>query len=122
MTRDGSQSAKQVLQPMGAGQGALPESDGLASDLRAFGPIGILAIFVILFTGNVRVGNMVVLPIGAILVLVWAWRSHTPWRAIGYVRPKHWFGTVAGGILFGSAFKIIMKALVMPLLGADPIN
>jgi membrane protease YdiL (CAAX protease family) len=31
-------------------------------------------------------------------------------------------GSVIVGIVFGSAFKILMKAIVMPLLGADPIN
>ena len=56
------------------------------------------------------------------LVLLWAWRSHTPWREIGYVRPKSWIGDAAIGIVFGCAFKLLMKAIVMPLLGADPIN
>ncbi len=55
-------------------------------------------------------------------MLVWAWRSHTPWREIGYVRPRSWVATVATGIAFGIAFKLLMKAVVMPLLGADPIN
>jgi membrane protease YdiL (CAAX protease family) len=48
--------------------------------------------------------------------------SETPWREIGYVRPKTWVATIAIGIVFGVAFKLLMKALVMPLLGADPIN
>ena len=61
-------------------------------------------------------------PLSAMLVLVWAWRSHTPWREIGYVRPKSWLGTLAVGILFGCAFKLLMKAIVMPLLGAPAIN
>jgi membrane protease YdiL (CAAX protease family) len=56
------------------------------------------------------------------LVLMWAWRSHTPWREIGYVRPRSWIGSLAVGIAFGIAFKLLMKAVVMPLLGADPIN
>ena len=46
----------------------------------------------------------------------------TPWREIGYVRPKSWVGTLAVGIFFGVGFKVLMKAIVMPLLGADPIN
>ena len=29
---------------------------------------------------------------------------------------------MAGGVVFGIAFKFLMKAIVMPLLGADPIN
>ena len=61
-------------------------------------------------------------PIGALLVLVWVRLSRTPWREIGYVRPKSWTGTVPAGLAFGIAFKFLMKAIVMPLLGADPIN
>jgi uncharacterized protein len=90
--------------------------DQVAARLRGFGPLGILAILVIL------AGNFVFAPLSAILVLVWARRSHTPWREIGYVRPVSWTGSVAIGIAFGIAFKFLMKAVVMPLLGADPIN
>jgi membrane protease YdiL (CAAX protease family) len=61
-------------------------------------------------------------PLGAILVLAWARRSHTPWREIGYVRPKSWIGTLAVGVALGIAFKFLMKMIVMPLLGAPPIN
>ena len=122
MTRDASQLPEEVLQPPADGQGALPSDDRLAADLRGLGPLGIVAILLIVVSGNVIVGNMVVVPIGAFLVLVWAWRSRTPWREIGYVRPKSWIGTLAAGLAFGSAFKILMKMIVMPLLGADPIN
>ena len=38
------------------------------------------------------------------------------------MRPEGWIGTLAIGIAFGSAFKLLMKMIVMPLLGADPIN
>jgi CAAX protease family protein len=97
---------------------AEPSSDDpFATDLRGFGPLGILALLVILFAGSYGV-----VPLGAILVLLWVWRSRTPWREIGYVRPRSWVRTVAGGIVFGIAFKFLMKAVVMPLLGADPIN
>jgi len=65
---------------------------------------------------------MVAIPIGAILVLLWVRLSHTPWRDIGYKKPKNWFLTIAGGIVFGIAFKFIMKAIVMPMFGADPVN
>jgi membrane protease YdiL (CAAX protease family) len=57
-----------------------------------------------------------------ILVVVWASRSHTPWREIGYVRPRSWARTALGGILFGIALKLLMKSVVMPLLGAPPTN
>jgi len=67
-------------------------------------------------------GNLVLAPLGAVLALVWTQRSGTPWREIGYVRPKSWMVGLAVGLVFGSAFKLLMKAIVMPLLGADPIN
>ena len=91
-----------------------PPDDRFAADLRGFGPLGILAILVILAGGTPAVS--------AVLVLVWARLSRTPWREIGYVRPKSWIGSLAVGLAFGIAFKVLMKAVVMPLLGADPIN
>ena len=90
--------------------------DPVAAGLRGFGPLGILAILIIL------AGNAVVVPLSAVLILVWAWLSRTPWREIGYVRPRSWIGTLAAGLVFGAAFKLLMKAIVMPLLGAPPIN
>src|SRR5213592_46576 len=101
---------------------ALSSDDPLAAELRGFGPLGLLAIIAILFTGNVIVGPMVVLPVGAVLVLLWMRWSHTPWRDIGYVRPKSWIRTLAVGVAFGIAFKLLMKAVVMPLFGADSGN
>lgn len=83
---------------------------------RGFGPLGILAILIIL------AGNIVLAPLGAILVLVWVKMSGTPWREIGYVRPRSWVKTVLIGTVFGVALKFALKALVMPLLGAPPIN
>jgi CAAX protease family protein len=97
-------------------QGAAPTDDDLAAQLRGFGPLGLIAILVILFA------DVIVKPLGAVLVLVWAWRSNTPWREIGYVRPESWIGGLIIGLLFGVAFKLLMKAIVMPVLGAEPIN
>jgi uncharacterized protein len=97
-------------------QAVLPADDRFAADLRGFGPVGILAALAIL------AGNLVAMPLSAVLVLAWAWRSHTPWREIGYVRPKSWISSLAVGIAFGIALKFLMKAIVMPLLGAEPIN
>jgi membrane protease YdiL (CAAX protease family) len=116
MTSDGSKLPKEVLKLSGEARVAPPSDDRVADGLRGFGPLGILAILVIL------AGNFLFAPLSAILVLVWVWRSHTPWREIGYVRPKSWTRTVAVGIAFGIAFKFLMKSIVMPLLGADPIN
>src|SRR2546422_4004358 len=68
---------------------ALPSDDPLAARLRGFGPLGLAAILA------VALANAVVKPLGAILALLWAWRSHTPWREIGYVRPKSWIVSLA---------------------------
>ena len=96
--------------------------DDLAAQLRGFGLAGIVAIALIMFTGNIVFANMVAIPVGAALVLIWARLSHTPLREIGYATPRNWVLTILIGILFGVAFKFLMKAIVMPLLGADPIN
>ncbi len=114
MTSDASKLPEQVL-PVEA-RDVQATGDRLAAALRGFRPLGILAILVIL------AGNLVVIPLSAVLVLAWARLSRTPWREIGYVRPKSWIGGLAVGIAFGSAFKFLMKMIVMPLLGADPIN
>jgi membrane protease YdiL (CAAX protease family) len=87
-----------------------------AAELRGFGPLGIIAILVIL------AGNLLLPPLGAVLVLIWVWLSHTPWHEIGYVRPKSSIRDAAVGVVFGITFKFLMKAVVMPLLGADPVN
>jgi membrane protease YdiL (CAAX protease family) len=87
-----------------------------AAQLRGFGPLGILSILLILG------GNFLFSPLSAILVLAWVSLSHTPWREIGYVRPQSWTRTLVIGIVFGVAFKFLMKAIVMPLLGGPPIN
>src|SRR6266568_1744493 len=97
---------------------SIPESPDnvFAARLRGFGPLGLLAIVLIFL------GNGLFLPGSALLVLLWVHLSQTPWREIGFVRPKSWLRVVALGILFGVTFKFLMKSVVMPLLGADPIN
>ncbi len=94
----------------------ISSEDRFAARLRGFGSFGILAILIILG------GNFVMAPLSAILVLIWVKISNTPWREIGYVRPRSWTKTIAIGIVFGVALKFVMKALVMPLLGAPPVN
>ncbi len=96
---------------------AAPSADRVAARLRGFGPLGIVALLVILLVGNYPVA-----PASAILVLVWVRWSRTPWREIGYVWPKSWTRDLATGIVLGVAFKVLMKAIVMPLVGAPPIN
>ena len=95
---------------------ATAAEDRIAARLRGFGPLGILAILIIL------AGNFLITPLSAILALIWARISRTPWREIGYVRPRSWVRTILVGIVFGVALKFTMKAIVMPLFGAPPIN
>jgi membrane protease YdiL (CAAX protease family) len=90
-----------------------PQPEGrLAASLRGFGPLGILAGLVILLGGD----------IGALLALAWARATRTPWRDLGLARPRNWFRTLAVGMVSGCALKFLMKAIVMPLLGAAPVN
>lgn len=94
----------------------LPAVRDMRTALHGFGPAGLLALVVILAAGALS-------PlIGAIAVIAWVVASRTPWRAIGYVRPRSWLLTLAGGIALGIAFKLMMKTLVMPMLGAPPVN
>ena len=84
--------------------------------LRGFGPLGLAAILVIL------TGNFLFAPLSAVLVLLWAYASQTPWHELGFVRPKSWTRSIVIGALFGAVFKLVMKAIVMPLLGAPAVN
>jgi len=115
MGTDASNLPEHVSAARSEARNAPPPDDPVAASLRGFGPLGLLAIFLIVLTSVFK-------PLSAILVLVWAWRSHTPWREIGYVRPKSWLGSLAVGIVFGCALKLLMKVIVMPLLGAPAIN
>lgn len=90
--------------------------DSFAASLRGFGPIGLLAVLVILS------GNLIQAPLSAFLVLAWAYRSHTPWREIGYVQPDHWLRDALLGIAGGLALRLLVQVIVMPLLGHHPIN
>lgn len=121
MASESPQLPEHGVKSSNAAQTPVPADDRIAAALRGFGPAGIAAMLVILLSGNVFAGN-IVLPVGAVLVLVWVHWSRTPWREIGYVRPVRWLGSLVIGLAFGIAFKLLMKAVVMPLLGADPVN
>jgi membrane protease YdiL (CAAX protease family) len=97
-----------------------PEST-FATALRGFGPVGLAALVAIVFSGNLVLGNFVV-PLSAALTMVWVVFSRTPWAELGFVAPESWAGTIGVGVALGVGLKFLMKALVMPLLGADPIN
>jgi hypothetical protein len=110
------QQPQQPVDPQAVEPAAGPPDDRFAAKLRGFGPVGILAMLVITALGPVLE------PLGGILALAWAHRSRTSWSAIGFVRPRSWVRTVVIATVLGGAFKILMKTIVMPLLGANPIN
>jgi len=91
----------------------LPQ-DQFAAELRGFGALGVLAMLI--------AAGQIVAPLSAVPVLVWTRLSRTPWREIGYCAAKSLIGSLVIGIAFGITFKFLMKAIVMPLLGANPIN
>ena len=90
--------------------------DHLAASLRGFGPVGLLAILVILS------GNLLFVPLSALLVVGWVHISRTPWREIGYVQPGHWWRDALLGIAGGMALRLLMQVLVMPLAGHHSTN
>jgi len=90
------------------------EDHSISRALRGFGPPGIVVLLVILLIGPPW--------FRAILVLIWARLSNTSWHDLGFVRPKSWILTIGPGVLFGTILKFFLKAVVMPLIGADPIN
>ena len=93
-----------------------PVNSTLARALRGFGVVGVLSVLII------GAGAAVAMPLGALLIMLWVWLSGTTWSAIGYVKPKSWVGTVVVGTFLGIAFKLLMKAVVMPLFVVDPVN
>ena len=94
----------------------MSDEDKVAARLRGFGPLGILSILIVV------AGNFLFAPLSAILALIWAWLSRTPWRDLGFIRPRSWARTILIGVVFGVALKFAMKSIVMPLLGAPPVN
>ena len=93
-----------------------PERDAFARALRGFGPIGLAALVLIVpFSGLLG-------PLRAAVPLLWAWRSRTPLAELGLARPRSWPRTILLGVVAGITFKLVMKTIVMPLLGAPPEN
>ena len=84
--------------------------------LRGAGLLGWLSFLVVV------AGSLVTAFLGALLAIGWAALSGTPWRDLGFVRPRNWALTIAAGVTLGIAFKLAMKSVVMPLLGAPPMN
>src|SRR5262249_60295639 len=66
--------------------------------------------------------NLVVAPLGALLVPLWARLSRAPWRDLGFTRPKHLARDLALCLAAGAALKLLLQTLVVPLVGGPPIN
>lgn len=103
--------------PRAAGDaGATPRDAGFGASLRGRGPAGFLGMLVVVGLGGV------IEPLNALLLPLWVAITRTPWRAFGFVRPRNWARTIAGGVLVGAGLKLFLKAVVLPLLGAPPTN
>ncbi len=90
--------------------------DRVAANLRGFGPLGVAVALIVIALGPL------IEPFNALAVPLWVWLSGTPWRDLGCAKPRSWAATVGGGVAFGVTFKLAMKAIVMPLLGAPAVN
>jgi len=82
------------------------------AQLTGFGPVGVLSTVIIVLTGNL---------IGPALILAWAVTTRTPWRDLGFARPRSWWLMAPLGIVLGIALRYLIK-LAMPLLGFYPSN
>src|SRR5881396_534211 len=90
-------------------------SSDIAEQLRGFGPVGLLALLIIL------AGNLLILPLSAVFVLIWARLSHTAWGTLGFARPRSWTRIVAIGIPFGIAFTVCSHS-GRRLRGRNPVS
>ena len=96
--------------------GTPAQTPDTARRLRGFGPVGVLAILLIV------AGSVAGFSVSALLVLAWARFSDTPLRNLGFRPPRRWSVTIAGGLALGIVLKMVSKAIVMPLLGAPAVN
>jgi membrane protease YdiL (CAAX protease family) len=88
----------------------------IASQLRRWDGLGALAFLAI------ATSLWIATPVAALLVLVWAWLSRTPFKAIGLVRPGSWTAGLLAGVALGLIEKFLLKALILPLMGAPAVN
>lgn len=56
----------------------------------------------------------------AIVILAWGRATRKPWSDFGLARTS--LIVVALGAVFGAALKLVLKAIVLPLLGTSPVN
>ena len=87
-----------------------------AAALRGTGPTGSLAaIFIVALVLLARA-------IAAAAVFLWLWLSRTELKHVGLVAPKSWLDALVLGVLSGVGAKLLLKAVVMPWVGAPPTN
>jgi len=91
-------------------------SESAEPGLRGRGFAGLASILLIV------AGDLIFKPLSALLVLLWARLSGTPVADLGFRRPSRWLRTILLGTVAGIALKFLLKAIVMPLLGAPAIN
>jgi membrane protease YdiL (CAAX protease family) len=94
----------------------LTQRQRMAASLRGKGAAGVGAFLLITAT------SVLFAPATAVLILLWAWVSRTPWRSLGLYRPRSWLVAIGAGVALGIVEKLLMKALIMPLLGAPAVN
>lgn len=92
-------------------QSARSEDGGLLSRRGAAATLPLVGL--ILLAGNT---------IGAALAVLWIFFWRIDLRDVGFVRPRSWWRSMTFGVLAGVALKLLMKAVVMPLLGAPAAN
>jgi membrane protease YdiL (CAAX protease family) len=56
----------------------------------------------------------------SIAILAWWRATRRPWSELGFVRPR--LRSLFVAIVFGAALKLLLKAIVLPLLGASDTN
>lgn len=83
--------------------------------LAGSGPLAVVAFLL------TSLGAIVPL-VSGLLVLAWARLARLPYSALGFVRPRSWWRSVGYGVALGVGLKLVMKALVLPLLGASAVN
>ena len=91
-------------------------NDSAESGLRRRGFAGLASILLIF------AGDLLFKPLSALLVLLWARLSGTPLADLGFRRPTSWLRTILLGTVAGITLKFLLKAIVMPLLGAPAVN
>lgn len=87
-----------------------------AEQLRGYGPIGWVC-----FLG-IYASSVLIPPIDIILLLLWVWRSRTPWSAVGLAKPRSWATVVIAGLALGLALRAFTLLVLLPLMHAPAEN